>query len=176
MSESPAYIEVSWNGAIWEVATTYTGPVAIGEARDLAEDAGFTLPEPGLVDAIWAAADAKLLPLPRVTDGTPKTMASAQTYEDQAAKHLEQLREHGPFALVAGQFKDVVLVNGKLGLYGWHVAQPRIPEFTGLHKGLPLHLPVTPGLEARVIQPIFTGHGPSWEDYSQGCRLVRRKE
>lgn len=173
MSEAPAYVEVEWNSSLWEVATTYVGPVAIGEALDLAEAAGFTLPEPGLVDAIWAAADAKMLPLPRSHDGTPKTMASVAAYEDQARRHIEQLQAHGPFALVDGQFKNVVkLPNGKLALYGWHVAVERILEWKAR---TPLHLPVTKGLEARVVQPVFGGHGYSWEDYSQGCRMVRRK-
>ncbi len=60
-------------------------------------------------------------------------------------------------ALVAGHKKDVVIANklfmtpGKVAIYGWHKS------------------------DGKPIQPLYTGHGASWVDYSHGIRLVSRR-
>jgi len=159
-------------GVTWEVADRYFPCVGIGEAADLAAQNGCELPSPELVDAIWQHADAKLLPLPRRHDGTPRTMASPEVFADQQRRIDEQLTAEVEPLLVAGCFKDVVVSNGKLGLYGWHVAREEADAFKR-RSGVPLHLPRTP-IAALVVQPFFAGHARSWKDYSQGARLVRR--
>ena len=145
------WVPVHYNGQIWNVAPSYIAPVGIGEAAQIAEVHGAELPTPGLVDAIWKAADLKLQPLPRQHDGTAATMASKATFDDQYARIQAQIAGRG-YRLLAGTHKDVVRdpVSGKLGIYGWHQLN-----------GVP-------------IQPFFAGHLESWIDYSQGLRLVQR--
>lgn len=142
----------------YAVAPRYVHGVGIGEAATLAESQGCELPTPALVDAIYAAADCKVdaSTLTRKSAGTPATMASIDVLADQAERIERRIdawkRVNGREpTLVAGTHKDVIRTDsGKLGLYGWQRAD-----------GTP-------------IQPVFTGHGPYWIDYSQGCRLVRR--
>jgi hypothetical protein len=144
------WARVMYNGQEWEVSPSYIAPVGIGEAAELAEANGAQLPVPGLVDAIWKAADLKVAPLPRQHDGTPATMASQAAFDDQYARIQKQIAGRS-YRLLAGTHKDVVRDprTGKLGLYGWHQ------------------------LDGSVIQPLFTGHSEAWIDYSQGLRLVR---
>lgn len=142
-------------GETWLVARTYVAPVGIGQAERLAADMGFELPTPGLVDAIWAAADLKIDAslMVRQHDGTPATMDSVETHADQAVRLGRLVGDRSlrvDFELLAGAFKDVVRVGDRVGLYGWHRAN------------------------GQVIQPFYAGHAPSWRDYSQGVRLVRR--
>lgn len=149
----------------WRVAPDYLAPVGIGEAAALAQELGTELPTPALVDAIWKAADLKLEPQPRgalshpPSDFTAKTMNSPEAIADQAAiiqRQVLEQRSDGNFQLLAGSHKDVVVKDGKLGIYGWH------------------------HLNGKVIQGFFAGHsttdppGIGWKDYSQGLRLVRR--
>lgn len=169
------FVDVGLDGEVWEVSTVYAPCVAIGEALRLARDAGCELPSPQLADAIWLAADAKLLPMPRAHDGTPRTMASEDVFLDQQARILGQLEAFPQAQLVAGCFKDVVLVGGKLALYGWHVADEDAIDWMHEHPGIKLHAAKTAHLGARVVQPVFGGHALSWRDYSQGARFVRRK-
>ncbi len=171
------FVDVELDGVVWEVASAYFPHVTIGEAERLADDNGCELPFPRLVDAIWRAADLRLPPLPRGHDGTPRTMSSPAVYADQERRIAEQVGDRC-FTLVAGCYKDVVRVfakggnvgRGALALYGWHVergvAMPGIPTYDA----------ATPDLGARVIQPVYTGHARAWGDYSQGARLVRRKQ
>ncbi len=149
------FVEVEHDGVTWMVCAVYAGPIAIGEARTVAESLGCELPSPGLVDAIWRAADLKLdaSKLTRQHDGTPATMNSAETHADQAKRIAALVGDRNlgvDFHLLAGAFKDVVMKDGKIGLYGWHKA------------------------DGSVIQPFYAGHSPAWKDYSQGLRLVRR--
>lgn len=143
------WVGVTCQGQRWLVAPTYLAPVGIAEALMLARANDAELPSPALVDAIWEAADLKLSPMPRKHDGTPKTMASAAVYEDQASRISEQVAGR-KFNLLAGTHKDVVIQDRKVGLYGWH--RP----------------------DGSVIQAFFGGHAPAWKDYSQGLRLCRR--
>lgn len=143
------WVEITHAATRWLVAPIYIAPVGIGQAERIAREHGCELPTPALVDAIWAAADLKLMPLPRKHDGTPRTMASDEAYADQAARIYEQFKGKD-FRLLAGTHKDVAQSNGRVGLYGWHYP-------TG-----------------KVIQPFYAGHAPAWKDYSQGLRLVKR--
>lgn len=143
------WVEVTCKGQRWLVAPTYMAPVGIAEAIMLARANDAELPSPELVDAIWEAADLKLSPLLRKHDGTPKTMASPEVYADQTARIAAQVAGR-PFRLLAGTHKDVVVKDGKIGLYGWH--RP----------------------DGSVIQPFYSGHAPAWKDFSQALRLVRK--
>jgi hypothetical protein len=151
MSEHVAcsWVEVECNGQRWQVAPLYIGPVGIGEAAELAKAHGCELPSPELVDAIWHAADLKVEPLPRQHNGTVAQMASPEVYMDQARRLEAQLAGRS-FRLIAGTHKDVVIRNGRVGLYGWH------------------------RMNGKPIQPFFAGHALSWKDYSQGLRLAKR--
>lgn len=147
--EEGAWVEVTCKGQRWLVAPTYLAPVGIGEALALARANDAELPTPELVDAIWEAADLKVSPLPRKHDGTPRTMSSPEAYADQKRRIDEQIAGRR-FRLLVGTHKDVVLKDGKVGLYGWH--RP----------------------DGSIIQPFYAGHAPAWKDYSQGLRLSRR--
>lgn len=149
-TQSSGWTKVQYGGRVWEVAPSYIAPVGIGEAARIAAANGAELPTPGLVDAIWQAADLKLDPLPRQHDGTPATMASPVVYDDQLNLIRDQIGGQ-KFRLMAGSHKDVVIDprTGKLGLYGWHRR------------------------DGSVWQPLYTNHSPEWIDYSQGLRLVR---
>jgi len=145
------WVLVPYNNQMWKVAPSYIAPVGIAEAEQIAQDNDCELPVPGLVDAIWRAADLKVAPLPRQHDGTPQTMASQATFDDQYRRIQAEIAGR-PYKLLAGTHKDVVRdpATGKLGLYGWHQ------------------------LNGAPIQPLFTGHSGAWIDYSQGVRLVKR--
>lgn len=148
-------VPVEVDGVRWLVSPIQYAPVSAGAALDIVRSLGCELPTPRLVDAIWRAADLKIdaTLMVRRHDGTPATMDSAATHAEQATR-LERLvgdRSLGrDFRLIAGAFKDFVVSDGKVGLYGWHRAD-----------GTP-------------IQPVFCGHSLSWRDYSQGLRPVRR--
>jgi hypothetical protein len=151
------FVDVAYAGSTWQVCPVYVAPIGIGAARDLAASLGCELPTPGLVDAIWRAADLKIDATKMVVsnhDGTPATMDSPATHE-RVAKRLEEIvgdRGLGrDFHLLAGAYKDVVQKDGKIGLYGWHRAG------------------------GQPIQSFFAGHAPSWRDYSQALRLVRKR-
>lgn len=151
------FVEVEHAGVAWLVAPFYVAPVGIGEAEDLAAKMGCELPSPGLVDAIWRAADLKIDASRMVRadhDGTLATMNSDAMHASQGARLAELVggRSLGvDFRLLAGAFKDVVRKDASVGLYGWHRA------------------------DGRVVQDFYGGHARAWKDYSQGLRLCVRK-
>jgi hypothetical protein len=158
------------DGSRWAVSPRQVGPLSLADAVAQAEFHGCELPSPDLVDAVHAAADAKLSPARfiRVHDGSHKQMASPAVLVDQAQKVAAAIaeweRENGPARLVSGPWKDVVRADrdyreaggrmllraGQVGLYGWLRAN-----------GTP-------------VQPPYGGHSLGHVDYSQGLRLVRR--
>lgn len=149
------FVEVVHEGVAWLVCPTYVAPVSLGQAKDLAAQLGCELPTPGLVDAIWRAADLKIdaNKMVRSHNGTPEQMDSPGVHADQAQRIASLVGDRNlgtDFHLLAGAFKDVVMRDGKLGIYGWHRN------------------------DGTVIQPFFGGHRLAWRDYSQGLRLVRR--
>jgi hypothetical protein len=165
------WVEVEHDGVLWRVAPRYVHAVGIGEARKLAAEAGCELPTPGLVDAIWRAADLRIEPIIRsVANGLLKNygadMFSARLIADQA-RRIEEAIGGRPYRLMDGSHKNVAQKDGVLGIYGLHVDD-------GVEwKATPLHAPETPG-RGRVIQPFYAGHAPDWRDSSQGWRPVRR--
>jgi len=149
-TQKSGWSQVWYDGKSWDVAPSYIAPVGIGEASKIAAANGAQLPSPGLVDAIWQAADLKIEPLPRAHDGTTATMASPAVFNDQLNKIRDQIGGQ-KFRLMAGSHKDVVTDprTGRVGLYGWHRK------------------------DGNVWQPLYLNHLPEWIDYSQGLRLVR---
>lgn len=183
MADPANMVPVEYQGETWLVAPQPIGPVGIGEALALATGLGLKLPSPGLVDAIWRAADLQVIPPIRSSDGTPATMSSPAVYDAQK-KRIDALVGDRPFTLLAGTHKDVVMGDatsgpglkaGKPGLYGWMTDQPQgaLVDQNGHGAGVPLHTPVTPG-PGKVVQQPFGGHGLDWKDYSQSLRLVRK--
>lgn len=175
-----AWPVVTLNGQQWYVAPSYIAPVAIGQAKQIADSRGFQLPSPALVDAIWRAADLKATPIPEASDGTPKTMASLAVYLKHKQKIQSELLGQS-YNLLGGTHKDIVLAdtdfpglkNGKIGLYGWHAGKNVVANGKTLVGGAAVHAPTTPG-DGQVIQQPFGGHGLDWIDYSQGVRLVKK--
>lgn len=122
-------------------------PLTYPEALAIAEEKGWDLPTPDLVDAIWNAADLKLTPLPMTPD---ETMAS----ESVIITHdylIDQQIGGRKFDLVAGHKKDVVQqqMPGRVTIYGWHRTN-----------GSP-------------IQPVSSVHSEWYYDYSHGIRFVK---
>lgn len=155
------WIEVEHGNEKYLVSPRYIAPVGIGEALRITKTLGLELPTPELVNSIWKAADLKLEPNPRgalsvpPSDFTLRTMNSPETNIAQLAYIQNQIGDK-KYKLLGGTHKDVVMKNGKLGIYGWH-------HLTG-----------------KIIQDFYTGHAHSenpaldWKDYSQGLRLVRK--
>lgn len=130
-------------------------PLTPGTARRIAERLGCTLPNPRLVDAVHAAAPLKLMPCPIPPGPEMVSVNWFLDHQKTVRTQREQALELHPWGtLVAGSQKDVVLTPllankpGKVAIYGWH--RP----------------------DGSVIQPLYTGHGEGWVDYSHGIRLV----
>lgn len=140
-----SFIEVELNGVKWLVAPIYIAPIQISEGLELARRYNCEVPSCELVNRIWEVADLKVSPIPM----SPNKGRDAEQYEAHADK-LEAQVAGKEFRLLAGTHKDVVLKDGVLGLYGWH--RP----------------------DGSKIQPFYSGHAPSFVDYSQGLRLVRK--
>lgn len=161
---------VEFGGHTFKVHPTYLGPARIGEAADLAKKNGWTLPSPALVDAIWRAADLKLMPNPQ----SPNKGMSASQAAKQAQAIADQIGDMS-FTLLGGTHKDIVDVNGKHGIYGWHVADADIPAFIKKAGFDPRKIggpDATPG-PGQIIQGAnTTSHDASYGDYSQGLRPI----
>lgn len=148
---------VECNGVLWAVSPVMWAPIAIGDAKQVAEAYGCEVPTEELVMAIHSASHVKLSPLLRNHDGTPATMSSNVVYEDQKSKILSQLNALGlDFAsqkvIITGTHKDIIQDdNGKCGIFGWSLRA-----------------------DGTWIQPAFFGHGGFWCDYSQGLRLCKK--
>lgn len=146
---------VEHDGARFSVSPICIWPVSLGQAVSLAEEMGAELPSPGLVDAIWRAADLRInmddmvFTARQGNDFTPRTMASTTTFNERASI-LQSLVGEASFKLLAGYCKDVVRHNGKVGLYGGH------------------------RIDGTVIQDFYAGHALGWLDYSQGHRICFR--
>jgi hypothetical protein len=164
------WAKVEHEGRTYLVAPVYLGPARIGEAADLAASRGWTLPSPKLVDAIWSQADLKLMPIPQTNLGMSAALAAKQ------ASAIEAQIAGRDFTLLGGSHKDIVTVNGKHGIYGWHVANEDIPAFTKKAGFDPRKIggpAATPGLAGAIIQGAnTTSHDASYGDYSQGLRPI----
>ena len=130
-------------------------PLGLAAAARIANETGFLLPTPKIVDEIYRQASVRLAPRPMKP--TSQMVSTAyfvehdRTVDAQRAQAGRRLTE-----LAAGQKKDVVLTNrllrkpGRVAIYGWH--QPN----------------------GKPIQPLSTVHGAGYADYSHGVRLVSR--
>ena len=159
------------SGVQTNVATFYVAPdyLAVGTDADyfrtpmtpmtaqrIADQLGCILPTRKMVDAIYTAAVAKLVPSP-IAPGpamttVPVFMQHNAMVQTQRAMFLQS---HLLGSLVAGHQKDLVITPllavapGKVAIYGWHQTN-----------GMP-------------IQPLYVKHAATWVDYSQCVRLVQ---
>jgi hypothetical protein len=124
-------------------------PLDFRDAAEIAEDLGFALPTPRIVDFVHREAAVKLEPIPLPPTDQMRSMAYVLEHRKRVGAEL-----NGRGGLVAGDKKDVVL-TAKLrnraehvAIYGWHH-----PDGT-------------------YIQPLTTVHGVRYADYSHGIRLV----
>ena len=119
-------------------------PLTVNQARDIAEQNGWSMPDRDLVDAIWLAADCKLDPIPMPPTNAMTTPAYAQRHNSL----IEEQLFHSGYEdcnIIAGHKKDV-LADGSI--YGWHQ-----------ENGNP-------------IQPVSWIHGDTYADYSHGVRVI----
>lgn len=133
-------------------------PMTPQTAQRIADSFDCVLPTTRMVDAIYAAAEVKLEPL-------PIPPSAAMTTPSVFARHNEMVRTQRlaeriaqPLgALVAGDKKDVVIstrlatTTNQVAIYGWH--RP----------------------DGKPIQPLYLGHTTAWVDYSHGIRLVHQE-
>ncbi|EEF61866.1 hypothetical protein [Pedosphaera parvula] len=131
-------------------------PLSPITAQKVADLLHCSLPTRKMVDDIYSTATLKLAPSPippsPVMATMPIFLEHNQTVWQQRKEHLAE----SPLGtLVGGHKKDVVISNklqatpGKVAIYGWH--RP----------------------DGKPIQPLFTGHGDNYADYSHGIRLVQ---
>ncbi|HET6407339.1 MAG TPA: hypothetical protein VFG14_05615, partial [Chthoniobacteraceae bacterium] len=130
-------------------------PLSPISAQQLADELGCLLPTPRIVDQIYSAAALKMDPLPIPPSPAMTTMPIFAEHNTKVRSlRAGDLTEHPAGALVAGHKKDIVITPDlfetpdKVAIYGWHRR------------------------DGRPIQPLYTGHGQSWVDYSHGIRLV----
>lgn len=147
---TPEYLAVGNNRDFVRV------PMGLAAAARIANETGFLLPTPKMVDGIFRQARVRLAPRPMKPtaqmESTAYLLEHNRTLDAQRAEVGEQLTE-----LTAGQKKDIVLTNrlrskpGRVAIYGWH--RPN----------------------GKPIQPLSTVHGAAYADYSHGVRLVSRR-
>jgi len=132
-------------------------PMTPESAQRIADALDCILPTRTMVNAIYAAADVKLSPMPIAPSPAMTTLSVfAQHNEMVRTQRVAFLKSHPLGALVAGHKKDVVIstklsaTTNKVAIYGWHHTN-----------GAP-------------IQPLYTGHTTDWVDYSHGIRLVHQ--
>jgi hypothetical protein len=129
-------------------------PLSPLAAQAVADQLDCVLPTTKMVDDIYASATIKLTPEP-IPPSPAMTTVPEFLHHNQLVRTARGQPTLG--TLVAGHKKDVVIANKvfrehkKVAIYGWH----------------------KPG--GKPIQPLFTGHGETWVDYSHGIRLVSRR-
>ncbi|MDQ2092282.1 hypothetical protein [Marimonas arenosa] len=131
-------------------------PMGLAAAARVANELGFLLPTPKMVDAIYAQARVRLAPKPMKPtaqmESTDYLVEHDRTLDAQRAETGGSLTD-----LTAGQKKDIVLTKrllskpGRVAIYGWHRTN------------------------GKPIQPLSTVHGAAYADYSHGVRLVSRQ-
>jgi hypothetical protein len=127
-------------------------------AQRIANKLQCNLPTKKMVDGIYATAAVKLRPQPIPPSGAMITVPVFKQHNDSVWQlRKDQNSAHPLGALVGGHKKDVVVTNkinnptptGRVAIYGWHQ------------------------LSGAPIQPLYTGHGDTYADYSHGIRLVQ---
>lgn len=133
-------------------------PMAPGTAQVIADRWDCSLPTRKMVDAIYAAAESKLVPSPIPPSPAMTTIPVFQHHNDTVrTQRLVALPRHPLGALVAGHKKDVVITprlatnDNRVAIYGWHQTN------------------------GQPIQPLYLGHTSAWVDYSHGIRLVQQR-
>lgn len=146
---TPDYLAVGADDDFFRV------PLSPQAAQRVAELVGALLPTPRMVDAVWAAAEVRLDPIP-IAPGPEMTTVPVFEEHHRLVEAQWSLGGHARGGLTAGHKKDVVVSArlasspGKVAIYGWH------------------------RLDGTPIQPLYTGHTDAWVDYSHGIRLVLR--
>ncbi|HEY1113265.1 MAG TPA: hypothetical protein VGE66_06870 [Chitinophagaceae bacterium] len=127
-------------------------PLTPMAAQRIADSLGCFLPTRRMVDDIYKAAKVKLEPVPlyALRDSTPTMYHHHLIIEGQ---------RKGKKGLIAGIKKDVV-ISGKVS----RDSRPNRVAIYGWHKP-----------DGRPIQPLYTGHGNWYVDYSHGLRPVWRR-
>lgn len=129
-------------------------PVTPQLAQSLADRLDCVLPTRKLVDAIWAAAPAQLMPQP--FHPRDHDIVSLRLFAEHHGLIERQRAGRALGELVAGHKKDVVISSrlpgqkDRVAIYGWH--RP----------------------DGRPIQPLWLGHSAGHVDYSHGVRFVHR--
>lgn len=153
---SPDYLAVGSDADWVRVGLTRGG------AEKVAAGLGCVLPTVEVVDAVWAAAEVRVEPIPLAPRGEKSELPEGQRVDARESveallvhqKLVEGARKGELGRLVAGAKKDVVVSErladkpGRVAIYGWH------------------------RLDGKVIQPLSTVHGAGYVDYSHGVRLV----
>ena len=143
---SPDYVSIG-NNSDWARV-----PITPLTAQLLADSLNCFLPTPKMVDLIYQKSRIKLQPIPLQTfrDSTITMWQHHILIEGQRKRRK---------GLISGIKKDIVLcdrqkLKGKVdrvAIYGWHK------------------------LDSKPIQPLYSGHGNWYVDYSHGVRMVYRK-
>lgn len=129
-------------------------PLTPMTAQLVADEFGFVLPTPKLVDEINRQADVHLIPAPLPVRGAK--MTTSDTFLKHNRMIENQRRGRGTGKLTSGHKKDVVITNrlagrpNQVAIYGWHRAN------------------------GKPIQPLSLVHESTYADYSHGIRLVGR--
>ena len=144
---TPEYLSVGNNQDFVRV------PMGLPAAVRVAEELGFVLPTPKMVDAIYSQADIRLAPSPMKP--TSQMESTAYFVEHDATVDKQGKKSRAALGdLTAGQKKDIVLTTrlrtktGRVAIYGWHRTN------------------------GKPIQPLSTVHGAQYADYSHGVRLI----
>lgn len=128
-------------------------PMSYANAKAVADAYGMRLPTRRMVEQIYAAAAARLAPHPQPAGADMRSTAYVLR-EDALIEAEKTARGVAPGALVAGHKKDLVdsprasANPGREAIFGWQQAN-----------GVP-------------IQPLSFAHDTSYDDYSQGARLI----
>lgn len=147
-------VRVGERGDSVRVAVTYR------THQQIAAELHALLPTPRISDLIWLHADVRL----GVHTQPPGPAMASKTAFLRHHEHLERELAGRTGLVTAG--KDWVICRrlaihpNRAANYGWHLPRGGRPG-------------VTPGV--RVVQPIGLAHGFDHVDYSQFCRLVRRR-
>lgn len=144
--------------AVGSDADHFRTPLTPATAQRVADLTDCVLPTRKMVDAIYAAADVRLAPVPLSPGSQMTSVPEFARHNSIVHTQRASVLESAPLgALVAGHKKDVVLSArlaqspGKVAIYGWHRTN-----------GTP-------------IQPLYLGHTAAWVDYSHGIRLVDQR-
>ena len=139
-------------------AEFFRTPLTPATAQRIADELDCTLPTRKMVDAIYAAAQIKLVPQPIPPNAAMTTVPVFATHNEIIRTQLLALgASPTSTALIAGHKKDVVIsaklaaLTNNVAIYGWHRTN------------------------GTAIQPLHTGHRADWADYSHGIRLVQQR-